>query len=48
MEKNEIANIKQGLLGTRDWDSFQAILRKAHGMYHRSRKPGISHKDKRR
>lgn len=48
MEKNEIANIKQGLLVTRDWDSFQAILRKAHGILHRLRTGGLSHNYKKR
>ena len=38
MEKNVIANMKQGLLGTRDWDSFQAIMRKAHGALHKQQR----------
>ncbi len=28
MPKNEIAFTKQALLATRDWDTFQALLRK--------------------
>ncbi len=28
MEKNELAFAKQALLATRDWDTYQAIIRK--------------------
>ena len=28
MEKNELAFAKQAILATRDWDTYQAIIRK--------------------
>lgn len=46
MDKNAIAGMKQGLVATRDWDSFQAILRKTHGVLARLRKVAMSDKDK--